>query len=1400
MLSLWKLRVGAEAYYLSQVAHGIDDYYSGAGESEGRWLGTGSEILNLPEAVTGDDLRAVLAGLVPGTGLSPNGTQIRSFKGRVPGFDLTFSAPKSVSVLYAFGDPLVRSEVTEAVDAAVEAALSWLEREACFVRRGSNNRQAKTAPFEQWGTRRLPGAGFIAAGFRHRTSRAGDPQLHTHVLVANMTCGPDGRWTALDGQALYRSKVTAGTVFQSALRHELSRRLGVAWTPTTDGVADIVGIRRRVLRHFSKRRNEIEAELERSGLSGAAAAADATLATRPSKVDVDQSTLDERWIEDGRSVSFGSVDVDHLLRGTQPIHAAAPLAAGDTVAVRRSSRLHTNDEVEHVSITDFASLVAFQLPEKNARITRHEVQNAVAEQLAEHNDPALLERLTDSVLADPELVPIPNSDVSEAGWEQHWTTRRLLALEADLLDAFVPRRYVGQALKPHLVDCALADRGRSLGPDQADTVRRLCTQGLGVEVVVGRAGTGKTYTMRAVREVFESADRRLVGVCPTARAARELSDGAGIESFTVPRFLRHAQLDGRTIVVVDEAGMCGTIDLHRIVTDARAAGAKIILVGDHHQLPEIAAGGGFRAAFEALGDQRCELTINRRQRHEWEHTALDHLRNGDLPTFWTAFQEHGRVTLADTADDIRTQAIHDWWDSYRSGASAHLIAGTRSEAKLLNRLARSHLDRAGHLRGKPLVVESREFRVSDRVVLLRNAAGQFDCDTRRECRVDNGMIGTVTRIKHRNSTLDIELVNGRRLRLTSDYVRNGHVDHGYATTIHKAQGVTCDEIFVVGPAGLYREAGYVALSRARNSARLYATTRDAAAIGERPHTTGIPNLTENVDDPESDLTRVIAASRGKQFVTSEHPNLARIADLACKHDLADLTSRLRHIRAVVYKLHESGIDDPTTAVAELRLAVEHRQRMHIGGRVNARDWDNVGTIEHINDNAGQATVRFVSETGQATSRHLPWQLLKPIDHPEPAPLNPEAEQLLTSIAREIDEGAERWRQALSQRGIGIDEHDLTRAAVAHREEQLARSLRATPPTWLMWWAGERPTDPNAAVVYDDHIAELARWRDLHRLSDDTPGFGPPPDDLALLDDWRANTDRSLTTRQFLLYASPTRQVIEPIDPASARARLDELDVLLQSAPPDQRLVVDRLIHTAGDDLADVVEALRTAAEQQLTRRDWILEHWPHIVEHHELTTLLAEQDPLAHWPIAPSRNVIELLDQIARRTASDDPERTPLPVLDRLSASDERRAEIERIQTERADLGRALKALDTERPPDEASTRLADDQRARLAERSRDLEVELRRLRAKLTLSRWRLAQEPEIASRIERRIDYLVHEAAQGRDVWLVEILTEASADREILDATGTAERVRRRAASIERRSHVIEPTARYAGRSLLA
>jgi conjugative relaxase-like TrwC/TraI family protein len=245
---VWKLRVGAEAYYLSQVASGLDEYYTGAGEAAGAWVGNGVDALGLVGEVEPADLRAVPAGLAPGTALTPNGTTLRAHPRRVPGFDLTFSVPKSVSVAYALADRRVQHLIVTACEAALAETLGWLEREACFVRRGTNKAENRETWGEAWGTRRMVARGFVGAAYRHRTSRAGDPHLHWHVLVANLAQGIDGRWSALDGRAIYDTARTGGAVFQAAMRRELTAALGVEWGPVHEDAAEIAGIPHTVAR------------------------------------------------------------------------------------------------------------------------------------------------------------------------------------------------------------------------------------------------------------------------------------------------------------------------------------------------------------------------------------------------------------------------------------------------------------------------------------------------------------------------------------------------------------------------------------------------------------------------------------------------------------------------------------------------------------------------------------------------------------------------------------------------------------------------------------------------------------------------------------------------------------------------------------------------------------------------------------------------------------------------------------------------------------------------------------------------------------------------------------------------------------------------------------------------
>jgi conjugative relaxase-like TrwC/TraI family protein len=244
MLSIGKLALGQQRYYEQSVAQGQDDYYSGRGEAPGEWLGAGAEELGLRGRVSGGQFNALLEGADP----RAMGERLRAGNSEpsIAAFDLTFSAPKSVSVLFAIAPAEVSAQLVAAHEEAVRAALTYLEREAVFVRRGKGG-----FVFEHAG-------GLIAAAYRHRMSRALDPQLHTHVVAANQARGEDGRYTALHHPSLYRAARTAGYLYQSHLRAEVRDRLGLVWGPVRKGAAELESLPADVLRVFSQRRAQIE--------------------------------------------------------------------------------------------------------------------------------------------------------------------------------------------------------------------------------------------------------------------------------------------------------------------------------------------------------------------------------------------------------------------------------------------------------------------------------------------------------------------------------------------------------------------------------------------------------------------------------------------------------------------------------------------------------------------------------------------------------------------------------------------------------------------------------------------------------------------------------------------------------------------------------------------------------------------------------------------------------------------------------------------------------------------------------------------------------------------------------------------------------------------------------------
>ena len=310
VLSIGKLAAGAGSYYTSMVADGAEEYSTGVREAPGEWVGRGSVDLALVDTVGSDDFAAILEHRYPGSDVRI--TAARSVA-TVVAFDATFCAPKSVSVLHGLGTDDVRDAVREAHDSAVRAALSVFEDEASRGRRGRG------------GIEVVDGDGFVAAAFRHRTSRAGDPHLHTHVVIANLVRGPDERWTALDARPLYHWSKTVGYLCEAQLRHELAQRIGLEWRQVRRGIADAAVVPMQVVDEFSTRRHEIEEHLADSGFDSARAAQLATYATRRMKDhSATTESLAHSWHQRAYALGFDADKVSKQILDAVPV---APRAA-----------------------------------------------------------------------------------------------------------------------------------------------------------------------------------------------------------------------------------------------------------------------------------------------------------------------------------------------------------------------------------------------------------------------------------------------------------------------------------------------------------------------------------------------------------------------------------------------------------------------------------------------------------------------------------------------------------------------------------------------------------------------------------------------------------------------------------------------------------------------------------------------------------------------------------------------------------------------------------------------------------------------------------------------------------------------------------------------------------------
>jgi conjugative relaxase-like TrwC/TraI family protein len=878
-----KLSVGREEYYTRELATDHQAYLSGHGESPGRWYGAAASTLGLHGEASVAGFQAMFEGRDPRTGEllgRPHG------RNAIPAFDVVLRPTKSVSILYGLGDPATGRAVLRAHHAGLTEAVGYLD-EHLGARR------------DHGGVQHVSGQGLVAVGFDHRTSREGDPLLHTHLVVANRVQGPDGRWTALDGRDLYRHRLAADAIYRATYQRELSRSLGVEWMPAdTHGNRELQGMPEELVRSFSKRTGQIDAELERLAADGRERTPRlvkwAVQATRKPKQHEAPDTLYDRWRTEAAE---RGVDANALVRavtGRTP-NRDQDRTVSDAMAGRLFDRLAGPD-----GLTERASTFA-----------RPEVLVALGAGLAGAGRTEL-EELADRFLAERAVSVVADRALEE----RRWSTPDLLAVEQRLVTSATGRTDEEVAVVSHqAVRDALAAHPTA-GVDQQAMVRDLCQGGAGVALVVGRAGTGKTFALGIARHAWQLDGYRLLAAAPTGIATLSLQ-GEGFEDVaTCDRLLGdldrgQEQLDGGTVLVVDEAGMVGSRNLARLLEHAEHAQAKVVLVGDDRQLAPIDAGGGFRALRLRLG--ASELVENRRQQQAWERDALHLVRSGLVEEAVATYQAHDRVVAADSKPAATLALLQDWWSAWQQAErdpaqEVVVLAARRAEVDRLNTACQELLAARGRLGPDRLQVEDRQLAVGDRVVCGRNAIGELG--------VANGSRGTVTALDQQARTLTIRLdgTNGRELTLPRLYLdgrgreeRNRRVDLAYATTGHRAQGLTRGRALVRLNGTEDVNWLYVQLSRARKDTRLY------AVVGPEPHG-GELDLPDR-EQPDGYLQLAQALSRaGGQTLAMDTPSSLDLGRLSTA-ELRSERDRLRH------QLDQA----PRDRARELARATTHRE-------------------------------------------------------------------------------------------------------------------------------------------------------------------------------------------------------------------------------------------------------------------------------------------------------------------------------------------------------------------------------------------------------------------------------------------------------------------------------------------
>ena len=880
-------------------------------------------------------------------GVEPTDKQLVAFIAReskaqsnsVAGFDMVFTPPKSVSMAWGLGDESLREGVQKSHEAAIADVVKFLEEQVIMTRRGAG------------GARQIDiDGGLIATKFRHYDSRSGDPNLHDHLVISNRVKGADDQWSSIDGRTLFQWNVAASELYNAKLAEYLEANLGLVCVPDAtkselSPVMEIAGINREMVEEFSSRRSEISAELDRLKAEYVEAhghapgrkamlelAQQATLATRPHKSEAKSlKDLCEEWAAKAEAISrTGEVNIPTGEDLKKHLEAASEQARAKREQTQAEFLIRTPEEHaqqildrvtaqravfrrSHLEAETARYLRGAGLPVPVPGTTQTTPESTDEQSLAGAIHHALEQKVLN--LSGEQNRPVADEFLRADGTNsfvrrdaQLFTTQEMVDAELRILDAATAPVIPAATFDIFEQKVAerreqLAEKGFSLPAGQEALAREFALSERLLVAGIGAAGAGKTASVSLAVETIQAAGGRVIGMAPTAAAAKVLGDELGIGADTVAKVLA-ANTNGAKagplsigpgdVLLIDEAGMVSTRDFDALVTIAAERGALVRVMGDDRQLSAVGAGGALRLIDREVGAVRLDELF--RFKNEEEAAATLRLREPvtvgkDEPFEW--YREQGRVVGGD--GEAMTQKVFAAWQKDISDGKTSLMMGSSNESvAALNALAQAHrISTSGEQTGEGVILrpgsapgQGQATAFAGDVIVTRRNDRRLSVFAGHDF-VKNGDRWSVEGVGEDGSLQVRHVEHGGTVTLPAAYVRE-NVELGYALTVHRAQGATVDTSHALIDSRADRAAAYVGLSRGREQNNLYVRLNEGEKLDEVLETVAARHDGEAQFSVHESVDAIRAQQQSPAAAVAEYQEHAELAQRAV---IADLMSQ-----------------------------------------------------------------------------------------------------------------------------------------------------------------------------------------------------------------------------------------------------------------------------------------------------------------------------------------------------------------------------------------------------------------------------------------------------------------------------------------------------------------------------